>query len=415
MMHMGKEMTLQAKDHLLDWYMANPVYALMGEYSSGKSTLLNLLLDTDALPTKVTATNLPPVWLTYGETNSCVGLRHDGSLEDVDLSNTDEDVRENYVVLRMALPSERLKTTDIIDTPGISDPKLEKGALAFLGDYVDFVVWLSAANQAWRQTEKMAWTAFPETLRDTSILVLTRADKMRNATDLGKVVKRCTTETADLFRDIIPLQTKKAAAVPHGERTNDDESLWVTTGAAAVDAALATSLTEAHDARENGRLALAQSKSKAAKLRHDAPAHVIKTAEPAAAKPTTSTCNTPKEYNMSTDISALSDIGGFIGGCLVDSETGLMMASEGGDDTLDLEAAGAANTEVLKAKMAAIEMLGLDEQIDEILMTLGGQFHLIRPLADTPTVFIYTALDKATANLGMARVQVKNVEASVSL
>lgn len=116
-----------------------------------------------------------------------------------------------------------------------------------------------------------------------------------------------------------------------------------------------------------------------------------------------------------TDISALSDIAGFIGACLVDSETGLMMASEGGGEALDLEAAGAANTEVVKAKLAAIEMLGLDEQIDDILITLGGQFHLIRPLKDTPTVFIYTALDKKSANLGMARVQVKKVEASISM
>ncbi len=115
-----------------------------------------------------------------------------------------------------------------------------------------------------------------------------------------------------------------------------------------------------------------------------------------------------------TDISEISSIGGFIGACLVDSETGLMMASEGGG-ALDLEAAGAANTEVVKAKLAAIEMLGLDDSIDDILITLGKQFHLIRPLADAPTVFLYVALDKKTANLGMARVQVKKVEQKISL
>ena len=118
---------------------------------------------------------------------------------------------------------------------------------------------------------------------------------------------------------------------------------------------------------------------------------------------------------MSTDISELSKIAGFIGGCLVDSDTGLMMVSEGGGETLDLAAAGAANTEVVKAKLAAIEMLDLDDQIDDILITRGGQFHLIRPLAKTPTIFIYTALDQKTANLDMARDQVKKVEASVFL
>lgn len=115
-----------------------------------------------------------------------------------------------------------------------------------------------------------------------------------------------------------------------------------------------------------------------------------------------------------TDITGVTGIGGFIGACLVDSETGLMMASEGGGK-LDLEAAGAANTEVVKAKLSAIEMLGLDDSIDDILITLGKQFHLIRPLANNPTVFLYVALDKKAANLGMARVQVKNVEKALEL
>ena len=115
-----------------------------------------------------------------------------------------------------------------------------------------------------------------------------------------------------------------------------------------------------------------------------------------------------------TDISDLAAIGGFIGACLVDSETGLMMGSEGGGK-LDLEAAGAANTVVVKAKLSAIEMLGLDDALDDILITLGKQFHLIRPLDKNPTVFLYVALDKKAANLGMARVQVKNVEKKLEL
>lgn len=115
-----------------------------------------------------------------------------------------------------------------------------------------------------------------------------------------------------------------------------------------------------------------------------------------------------------TDISKISEIAGFIGACLVDTETGLMMASEGGEN-FDLETAGAANVEVVKAKLAAMQMLGLDEAIDDILITLGSQIHLIRPLADTPTVFLYTALDKKGANLGMARVQVKKVESTLEL
>jgi predicted regulator of Ras-like GTPase activity (Roadblock/LC7/MglB family) len=117
---------------------------------------------------------------------------------------------------------------------------------------------------------------------------------------------------------------------------------------------------------------------------------------------------------MLTNISAVSEIAGFIGACLVDSESGMMISSEGGG-RLDLEAAAALNTEVVRAKLKAIELLGLDDEITDILITLGKQYHLIRPLKDAPQVFLYVALDSKAANLAMARLQVKNVEASLRL
>ena len=116
---------------------------------------------------------------------------------------------------------------------------------------------------------------------------------------------------------------------------------------------------------------------------------------------------------MQINIEELSEIGGFIGACLVDSDTGLMLASSS-VGPFDLEAAGAANTEVVKAKLAAIAALGLNDTIEDILITLGRQYHLIRPLESNPTVFIYVALNKANANLGMARLQVKKVEQKIA-
>ncbi len=117
---------------------------------------------------------------------------------------------------------------------------------------------------------------------------------------------------------------------------------------------------------------------------------------------------------MRTNISAAADIGGFIGACLVDSESGLMLASEGGGK-LDLEAAAALNTQVVKAKLQAMETLGLEDHIDDILITLGKQIHFVRPLEKSNGAFLYVALDKKGANLGMARLQVKMVEASLSM
>ncbi|WP_428927728.1 roadblock/LC7 domain-containing protein [Marinibacterium sp. SX1] len=116
---------------------------------------------------------------------------------------------------------------------------------------------------------------------------------------------------------------------------------------------------------------------------------------------------------MSTDISDLKTLAGFIGACLVDSETGLMLASETSGVPFDLEAAGAANTEVVRAKNAAMRALGLEDKIEDILITLGTQYHLIRPLTANPAVFVYLAVDRKTANLGMARLALKNAEGTL--
>ena len=117
---------------------------------------------------------------------------------------------------------------------------------------------------------------------------------------------------------------------------------------------------------------------------------------------------------MSTNIAATSEIAGFIGACLVDSDSGLMLASEGGGK-IDMEAAAALNTQVVKANLQAMEVLGLDDSIEDILVTLGKQLHMIRPLEKAPSVFLYVALDKKAANLGMARMQVKRIESTLSL
>ena len=52
-----------------------PRVCLMGEFSAGKSTLSNLLIGASALPVNVTATQLPPVWISHGtDTPYRVGL-----------------------------------------------------------------------------------------------------------------------------------------------------------------------------------------------------------------------------------------------------------------------------------------------------------------------------------------------------
>lgn len=102
---------------------------------------------------------------------------------------------------------------------------------------------------------------------------------------------------------------------------------------------------------------------------------------------------------------------------LVDLATGMVVATAGDANGLDLNVAAAGNTNVMKAKQATMNDLGLDDEIEDVLITLSSQYHMIRPLTDDSGkgLFLYLVLDKAKANLGMARFKVSRIEAGLKV
>lgn len=97
---------------------------------------------------------------------------------------------------------------------------------------------------------------------------------------------------------------------------------------------------------------------------------------------------------------------------VVDSGSGMMLGAAGSG--VDLEVAAAGNTEVVRAKMKVMRALGLNDVIEDILITLGKQYHIIRPSSRKEGVFIYYVLDKQRANLAMARRKVQDVDKDLS-
>jgi len=93
---------------------------------------------------------------------------------------------------------------------------------------------------------------------------------------------------------------------------------------------------------------------------------------------------------------------------IVDSNSGMMLGSAGSG--VDLEVAAAGNTEVMRAKLKTMRSLGLNDVIDDILITLGKQYHILRPLARREGVFVYFVLDRNKSNLALARRKVQDVE-----
>ena len=117
--------------------------------------------------------------------------------------------------------------------------------------------------------------------------------------------------------------------------------------------------------------------------------------------------------SIQDSLNAVMTIDGALAAALVDSTSGMLMGSAGGG--LDLELAAAGNTEVVRAKLKTMRMLNLNDQIDDILITLGKQYHVIRPVAANDGVFFYVVLDKSRSNLALARRKVSDVEKELKL
>ena len=112
--------------------------------------------------------------------------------------------------------------------------------------------------------------------------------------------------------------------------------------------------------------------------------------------------------NIKQTLDELMTLDGAMCAAVVDSASGMMLGSAGSG--VDLEVAAAGNTEVIRSKMKTMRSLGLNDVIEDILITLGKQYHILRPSARKDGVFVYFVLDKQRANLTMARRKVLDVD-----
>ena len=109
----------------------------------------------------------------------------------------------------------------------------------------------------------------------------------------------------------------------------------------------------------------------------------------------------------------LLGVDGAMCAAVVDSTSGMMLGSAGSG--VDLEVAAAGNTEVVRAKLKTMRALGLNDVIDDILITLGKQYHIIRPMSRKEGVFLYFVLDKSKSNLALARRKTQDVERELTI
>lgn len=108
------------------------------------------------------------------------------------------------------------------------------------------------------------------------------------------------------------------------------------------------------------------------------------------------------EKEMTDALDALQkDTDGFIAASLVDLESGMTLAVKTSRTDFDLTAASAYNSELVKQKLKIMTTLGLTGSIEDMLISLTEQIHLIKMVG--PATFLYVAVDKSKSNLAIVR------------
>lgn len=188
--------------------------AIIGQFSSGKSSLLNLILKKECLPTGVVPVTFKPTFLHYAKEYFLRVEFEDGSdlitdVENLALYTDQRNEIKKAKNLHIFAPIPLLKKITLIDTPGLNANKND--TLTTLSELknIHAAIWLSLIDNAGKKSEEEVIRENLEILGDYSICVLNQKDKL-NQQELDNVLNYVKKNFSQYFKDIIAISCKEA-------------------------------------------------------------------------------------------------------------------------------------------------------------------------------------------------------------
>jgi energy-coupling factor transporter ATP-binding protein EcfA2 len=220
---------------------------ICGEVNSGKSSLANLLAGIESLPTAVICNTRIPTLLYFAAEPQIWMVHQNGTRERLrsDCSITQRSIFR----VEVGLPSPRLQALQLLDLPGLADPRAGDPLVDIASHHVDAAIWCTMSTQAWKESERTAWSLLPARLRSRGLLVSTHRDLLSVPGDQRKLLSRLRHEVGTSFTSIILLSTVEALAVMGGDLKGLPGAAWIASGAEALESALARLLSSLREQR----------------------------------------------------------------------------------------------------------------------------------------------------------------------
>ena len=176
------------------------VFALAGEFNSGKSTLSNRLAGIDALPTDLFANTSVPTRLHWADEPEMTCLTGDGRR--LDLLPAVVVIDELLARIDVGMPVPFLRDIELIDLPGLADPDAARDEAEIVASRTDGVIWCTPVTQAWKETENAVWSRLPVRLKQRTVVALTFCDLIVDDKEIERVRDRLERDTGP-FRAIV--------------------------------------------------------------------------------------------------------------------------------------------------------------------------------------------------------------------
>jgi hypothetical protein len=178
--------------------------AVIGEFNSGKTSLVNALLGAPILPTSFTRHTAYPTVVRYAAKHSLSAEIAQRRRVPTTWDQLDGLPLRHISRLHLGVPLDRLRSLRVVDTPGLAlcgEPR--EARTRQICRYADTIIWCTPAMQAWKASELQAWLALPKSLRRRGILAVTFMDVLHSPGDAGRLMARLNADAAPFFTRIV--------------------------------------------------------------------------------------------------------------------------------------------------------------------------------------------------------------------